>query len=327
MTEIARYKYEPLELYLKNLPASQDELALSFEEVENIIRQPLPPSAYKHRPWWANQTNISNRSQAAAWMKTDFRVYDVRQEQTSSAVIFIRAKLARHNTKLVKIDKVVKNDEVIEFFGKEVVEKLNEHELKDVKWALAIFSEAEEKKEYLGPAFSPIFRRLDRVAVRFISDFLFKKCPDNQKKKAAWFAPKLPSLQKNQQRRYDMILHSLRKGKDDYAKFGSPLARLRDCLYYALHDHHNFDGVFRALKEEFNFSGANELLKKINPVCEYRNDVVHNLGKPLEQKKARKALKEWVETLALISVCYKNWYSRLDLNEGPPDPQSGALTY
>ena len=304
MTKAARYKYEPLELYLKNLPASQDELALSFEEVGNIIGQSLPPSAYEHRPWWANQTNISNRSQAAAWMKTDFRVYDVRQEQTSGAVIFIRAKLARHNTKLVKIDKVVKNDEFIEFFGKEVVEKLNEQELKDVKWAFAIFSEDEEKKEYLGPAFSPILRWLDRVAVRFISHFL-RKCPDNQKKKAAWFAPKLPSLQKSQQRHYDVILRSLREGKDDYAKFGSPLARLRDCLSYALHDRHNFDGVFRALKEEFNFSGANELLKKIRPVCEYRNDIVHNLGKPLEQKKARKALKEWVETLALISVCYQ----------------------
>ena len=305
MTKAARYKYEPLELYLKNLPASQDELALSFEEVGNIIGQSLPPSAYKHREWWANQTNISNRPQAAAWMKTDFRVYDVRQEQTSGAVIFIRAKLARHDTKLVKIDKVVENDEVIEFFGKEIVEKLNEQELKDVKWAFAIFSEAEEKKEYLGPAFSPIFRRLDRAAVRFISHFLIEKCPDNQEKKAAWFAPKLPSLQKGQQRHYDMILCSLREGKDDYTKLGSPLARLRDCLDYALHDRHHFDGVFRALKEDFNFSEAGELLRKIKPVCKFRNDVVHNLGESLEQKKARKALKEWVETLALISVCYE----------------------
>lgn len=48
-------KYTPLEHYLHDLPASQRDVTLSFEQIERIINDKLPPSAYKYQEWWANE--------------------------------------------------------------------------------------------------------------------------------------------------------------------------------------------------------------------------------------------------------------------------------
>ena len=48
-------KYSPLENYLRDLPANQKEVALSFEQIERIINAKLPPSAYEYQTWWANE--------------------------------------------------------------------------------------------------------------------------------------------------------------------------------------------------------------------------------------------------------------------------------
>ena len=42
-------KYTPLENYLRDLPANQKEVALSFEQIERILNAKLPPSAYEYR--------------------------------------------------------------------------------------------------------------------------------------------------------------------------------------------------------------------------------------------------------------------------------------
>jgi len=39
-------KYPPLEKYLRDLPASQDEVTLTFERIEQILNSTLPPSAH-----------------------------------------------------------------------------------------------------------------------------------------------------------------------------------------------------------------------------------------------------------------------------------------
>jgi hypothetical protein len=50
-------KYTPLEQYLRDLPENQREITLSFERVEQIINDKLPPSAYQYQAWWANEKN------------------------------------------------------------------------------------------------------------------------------------------------------------------------------------------------------------------------------------------------------------------------------
>jgi hypothetical protein len=42
-----------------------DEVRLGFGEVEKILGVPLPPSAYEHPAWWAN--NPEGHSHCRAW--------------------------------------------------------------------------------------------------------------------------------------------------------------------------------------------------------------------------------------------------------------------
>ena len=83
-------KYEPLEDYLKERPSSQAEVSLSFTEIEDIIGARLPKSAYAYREWWSNQSDVSNRPQAKAWIEAGFEVETVQQHRDSGAVHFRR---------------------------------------------------------------------------------------------------------------------------------------------------------------------------------------------------------------------------------------------
>ena len=66
-------KYDPLEKYLRALPVSQEELTLSFEAIEQILNDRLPPSAYEHRAWWGNQKQ-GTHVEAIAWMDAGWMV-------------------------------------------------------------------------------------------------------------------------------------------------------------------------------------------------------------------------------------------------------------
>jgi hypothetical protein len=48
-------KYTPLEKYLRDLPEGQREITLRFEQIERILNDKLPPSAYEYWAWWANE--------------------------------------------------------------------------------------------------------------------------------------------------------------------------------------------------------------------------------------------------------------------------------
>lgn len=48
-------KYAPLEQYLRGLPTHQQEVTLSFEQIERLLNDSLPPSAYNDPLWWGNQ--------------------------------------------------------------------------------------------------------------------------------------------------------------------------------------------------------------------------------------------------------------------------------
>ena len=69
-------KYEPLGIFLADIPAAMDSVSLSFGEIERIIGAELPPSAFRHRAWWANQ---EGGSRAPHWRAAGFRVDGVNQ--------------------------------------------------------------------------------------------------------------------------------------------------------------------------------------------------------------------------------------------------------
>ena len=71
-------KYTPLEHYLRGLPENQRDVTLSFEQIERIINDKLPPSAQQHRAWWSNETDGDHVS-AHAWLNAGWRVESVDQ--------------------------------------------------------------------------------------------------------------------------------------------------------------------------------------------------------------------------------------------------------
>lgn len=67
-------KYDPLEEYLLGLTKSgKDEWSTSFKSIENIIGRKLPPSAFKHEEWWANESEKTTKVQCHAWRRAGWK--------------------------------------------------------------------------------------------------------------------------------------------------------------------------------------------------------------------------------------------------------------
>jgi hypothetical protein len=60
-----RSSYDGLRMYLSERP--ERVVRLSFSEIERIIGRELPPSAKKHRAWWANEQS-GPHVHARSWM-------------------------------------------------------------------------------------------------------------------------------------------------------------------------------------------------------------------------------------------------------------------
>lgn len=71
-------KYDPLEMHLLCLPASQGEITLSFDQVEAIIAAKLPASAYMRPAWWGNEKS-GKRLVTRAWRDVGWVVDEVSQ--------------------------------------------------------------------------------------------------------------------------------------------------------------------------------------------------------------------------------------------------------
>ena len=61
-------KFQPLMEYFENCDRSS--ITLSFEEIEKIIGDSLPPSARSWPAWWAND---KTHTQSAAWLDTGYK--------------------------------------------------------------------------------------------------------------------------------------------------------------------------------------------------------------------------------------------------------------
>ena len=78
-------KYDPLRLYL--LRQAQGRIPMTFQEVESVIGGPLPASARRHRPWWAN--DATGHAHAHAWLEAGYRTERVDME--GEKLVFVRA--------------------------------------------------------------------------------------------------------------------------------------------------------------------------------------------------------------------------------------------
>ncbi len=66
------YKYSPLENYLRNCDES---VVLTFDEIEEIINDTLPKSAFEYLEWWGNDD--VTHTQSKAWSNANFKATNV----------------------------------------------------------------------------------------------------------------------------------------------------------------------------------------------------------------------------------------------------------
>ena len=59
-------KYIPLNHYLTDMPDPSRDITLSFEHIERMFNEKLPPSAHNYPAWWANQ-KYGSHIHARAW--------------------------------------------------------------------------------------------------------------------------------------------------------------------------------------------------------------------------------------------------------------------
>ena len=69
-------KYTPLENYLRDLPDSQREVTLSFEQIERILNVKLSPSADGYQAGWENEKE-GNHVNALAWANAGWKIEKV----------------------------------------------------------------------------------------------------------------------------------------------------------------------------------------------------------------------------------------------------------
>ena len=85
-----RLKYNPLCDYLASQDAGVGVLQLTFGQIEAIIGERLPKSAYDYQQWWSNRMAADYvPSHASAWLKAGWRVRKV--DMLKQAVEFGRA--------------------------------------------------------------------------------------------------------------------------------------------------------------------------------------------------------------------------------------------
>lgn len=82
-------KYTPLEQYLRNLPPSQRDVTLSFDQIEAILKVKLPASAYEDERWWRHEKE-GNHVNTRAWANAGWQVAEVRF--SPRRVRFVRAR-------------------------------------------------------------------------------------------------------------------------------------------------------------------------------------------------------------------------------------------
>lgn len=82
-------KYTPLEKYLGELPSNQSEVMLDFEQIEEILKNPLPSSAYEDQRWWEHETE-GNHIHRRSWTVAGWTIKSL--DVKGQKVKFVRAR-------------------------------------------------------------------------------------------------------------------------------------------------------------------------------------------------------------------------------------------
>jgi hypothetical protein len=69
-------KYDPLTAFLRRQSPDKRIIQLSFQRLEEILGDSLPPSAHYNRTWWGNTVN-GTHVQAHAWLNAGWMVDSV----------------------------------------------------------------------------------------------------------------------------------------------------------------------------------------------------------------------------------------------------------
>ena len=78
-------KYAALEAHLR--ASGQDTVPMTFADIARVIGADLPPSAFKHRPWWSN--NPSNSSITRSWLEAGYKTENV--DMAAKKLVFVKA--------------------------------------------------------------------------------------------------------------------------------------------------------------------------------------------------------------------------------------------
>ena len=78
-------KYDPLRTFLSGLPRGQKQVTLGFKRVEEMLGDPLPPSALEYEQWWRGghvkrgriDANWQDQVQQRAWEEIGWTVEDL----------------------------------------------------------------------------------------------------------------------------------------------------------------------------------------------------------------------------------------------------------
>jgi hypothetical protein len=79
-------KYLPLTEFLRK--QVENEVVMTFAQIERVIDAKLPPKAQKHRAWWSNSP--SNSVMTKAWLDAGFR--SERVDMQGRRLVFRRVK-------------------------------------------------------------------------------------------------------------------------------------------------------------------------------------------------------------------------------------------
>jgi hypothetical protein len=78
-------KYEPLRAFLASLPSGPTQVTLGFRRVEELLGEPLPPSAVQYEQWWRGghvkrgriDANWQDQVQQRAWEDAGWTVEEL----------------------------------------------------------------------------------------------------------------------------------------------------------------------------------------------------------------------------------------------------------
>ena len=70
-------KYDPLRDFLVGLPKFQTKVSLSFVRVEELLGEPLPPSAREYEDFWHGRARWRKVIEARPWERVGWVVDDL----------------------------------------------------------------------------------------------------------------------------------------------------------------------------------------------------------------------------------------------------------